>query len=97
MQKSERTLRDFPVLPGQTTPGRFTETKCRLAVGPRPQNQNLPVPLNASSGPEVASTVCCLVVKRISRSSQCWAMLARFECKDLVRHKLEYNLKHGKA
>jgi hypothetical protein len=48
LQKGERTFPNFLAVPGQTTPGRLTVTKWRFAAHPSPENENLPLPANAS-------------------------------------------------
>jgi hypothetical protein len=51
MQKSERTFPSLLALPGQTAPGRVTVTRCRFALRPWAENENLPLFLNASYSP----------------------------------------------
>jgi len=48
---SERAFPNFLALRGQTAPGRVTVTRCRSEVCPWPENDNLPLLLNASYSP----------------------------------------------
>ena len=50
-KKSERTFPNLLALPAQTTPGRVTVTRCRSALCPWPENENLPLLLNAIYSP----------------------------------------------
>jgi len=73
MQNGERTFPNFLAVPGQTTPGRLTVTKWRFTVRPWPENENLPLPANASRKtvdlePQVRATCLLFGTPQISTS-----------------------------